>query len=95
MDLNLRRYSKTIGLALIFVGETYRRKPNKPFKISSYFTASSSSYSNITSNRVINQEEINMVFFFFLQSNLELRNPKNCQKKKKDLISITRLENTN
>jgi hypothetical protein len=83
MDLSLRRYSKTIGLALIFVGETYWRKPNKPFKISSYFTDSSSSYSNITSNRVINQEEINMVFFFFLQSNLELRNPKNCQKKKK------------
>jgi hypothetical protein len=54
----------TIDLAFIFVGETYWRKPYKPFNISSNFTTSSSSYSNITSNRMINQEEINIVFFF-------------------------------
>jgi hypothetical protein len=82
MDLSLRRYSKTIGLALIFVGETYWRKPNKPFKISSYFTASSSSYSNITSNRVINQEEINMVFFFFFAKQLRIEKSQKLPKKK-------------
>jgi hypothetical protein len=72
MDLSLRRYSKTIGLALIFVGETYWRKPNKPFKISSNFTTSSFSYSNITSNRMINQEEINIVFFSKAIENWEI-----------------------